>query len=207
MSARRWARVLAALLVGAALAGCATVPTSSPVQVLRKVSDGEGRVLPPGPADGTNPLDLVRGFVYASGSSADRHGAARRFLSSGAAGWDDQASLTVLEEQFDTVYAQAPTEAGRASVRIRGNRIGQLTKSGEFQPDAAPVQIDLQVVKEDGQWRIDGLPAGALVRLSDFRAYNRATKIFFVDPLRGRTVADVRYLPVTPAPTMPSRVV
>lgn len=80
-------------LAVAGLAGCASVPDSSPVQVLRQVGEGEDRAAAPGPADGKrNPLDLVRDFVFASGSSADRHGAARRFLAPSAADWDDAAS-------------------------------------------------------------------------------------------------------------------
>ena len=68
------------------------------------MGEGDTPVLPPGPVDGSNALDLVRGFVYASGSSPDRHGAARRFLAPEAAGWDDGVGITVLDEQFDTVY-------------------------------------------------------------------------------------------------------
>jgi len=100
-------RVLPVLLAVLAvlLAGCASVPGDSSVQVLRKVTEGDPPELPAGPVDGTNPLDLVRGFVYASGSTVDRHGAARRFLTpDAAASWDDGAALTVLTEQFDTVY-------------------------------------------------------------------------------------------------------
>ncbi len=95
--------LLVLLLVLAGLAGCASVPESSPVQVLRRVGDGDAPVLPPGPVDGSNALDLVRDFVYASGSSPDRHGAARRFLAPEAADWDDGTGVTVLDRQFDTV--------------------------------------------------------------------------------------------------------
>ena len=56
--------------------------------MLRQVGEGEDAQLPPGPVDGSNPLDLVRDFVFASGSSADRHGAARRFLAP-TADWND----------------------------------------------------------------------------------------------------------------------
>lgn len=196
---RRARAVLVALLVvlGVAAAGCASVPGDSSVQVLRKVSDGEAPPAPPGPVDGTNPLDLVRGFVYASGSSADRHGAARRFLAPEAATWDDSASVTVLDEQFGTV--PVATSADSTTVRIRGTRIGTLASSGAFEPDEAPVEADVTVVRRDGQWRISSLPAGVFVRLSDLRSNYRSIKVYFVDPVRGTVVPDLRYLPAVPA--------
>ena len=86
------------------LAGCASVPDSSPVQVLRQVG-GDEAAPPPGPVDGSNPLDLVRDFVTASGSSTDKHAAARAFLAPEAAKWDDTTGVTVLDGQFDTVPA------------------------------------------------------------------------------------------------------
>ena len=152
--------LLVLLLVLAGLAGCASVPESSPVQVLRRVGDGDAPVLPPGPVDGSNALDLVRGFVYASGSSPDRHGAARRFLAPEAADWDDGTGVTVLTEQFDTVYpTSVDPEADVRTVRIRGTALGRLTPGGWFEASQAPVQVDVNVVRRDGQWRIARLPS------------------------------------------------
>jgi hypothetical protein len=194
------------LLVLAALAGCASVPTSSPVQVLRRVGEGDTPVLPPGPVDGSNALDLVRGFVYASGSSPDRHGAARRFLAPEAAGWDDGVGITVLDEQFDTVYpSTVDPEGATRTVRIRGIALGRLTPGGSFEAAPAPVQVDVGVVRRDGQWRIARLPAGVLVRLSDLRANYRTVKTWFVDPVRGVAVPDLRYLPGSPARAQAAR--
>ena len=126
MSRRRRVLPLVLLLVLAGLAGCASVPESSPVQVLRRVGDGDAPVLPPGPVDGSNALDMVRGFVYASGSSPDRHGAARRFLAPEAADWNDGTGVTVLTEQFDTVYpTSVDPESDTRTVRIRGTALGR----------------------------------------------------------------------------------
>ena len=109
--------------------------------------------------DGSNALDLVRGFVYASGSSPDRHGAARRFLAPEAADWDDGTGVTVLTEQFDTVYpTSVDPEADMRTVRIRGTALGRLTPGGWFEASQAPVQVDVNVVRRDGQWRIARLP-------------------------------------------------
>jgi hypothetical protein len=207
-------RGLAAALVAAVtacglVAGCAAVPESSPVQVLRKVTEGDDRVLPPGPMDNSSPLDIVRGFVNASGASADRHAAARRFIGPNSVGWADGASLTVLAEQFDTVYSRRPpgSDADRATVRVRGTQVGRLTPAGAFELDEEPIEFDLSLTRRDGQWRIDGPPSGVTVRLSDFRANYRSVKAWFVEPGRQVPVADLRYLPADPARTLPSRAI
>jgi Lipoprotein LpqB beta-propeller domain/Sporulation and spore germination len=198
--------VLALLLVLAGLTGCASVPESSPVQVLRRVGEGDAPVLPPGPVEGSNALDLVRGFVYASGSSPDRHGAARRFLAPEATDWDDGVGVTVLDEQFDTVYPSAVDPGSDVrTVRIRGTALGRLTPGGWFEAAQAPVQLDLTVVRREGQWRIARLPPGVLVRSSDFRVNYRTVKTWFVDPVRRAAVADLRYLPGTPTRAQASR--
>jgi hypothetical protein len=194
------------LLVLAALAGCASVPASSPVQVLRRVGEADAPVLPPGPVDGSNALDLVRGFVYASGSSPDRHGAARRFLAPEAADWDDGVGATVLDEQFDTVYpGSVDPEGDTRTVRIRGTALGRLTAGGWFEAAQAPIQLDVGVVRRDGQWRISRLPTGVLVRLSDFAANYRTVKSWFVDPFRRLAVPDLRYLPTSPTGAQSAR--
>jgi len=190
-------------------AGCASVPDSSPVQVLRKVTEGDDRAVPPGPSEDSGPLDIVRGFVNASGSSQDRHAAARRFLTLTAANWDDDATLTVIAEQFDTVYPRKPPalDADRTVVRVRGTSLGRLTPSGAFELDEAPLEFDFTLTRRNGNWRIDTLPSGVRVRLSDFRANYRSVKTYFVDPARQAPVADLRYLPANPARTLPSRAI
>jgi len=207
----RWARVLpavlAAVLAAALLGGCATVPGDSTVQVLRKITEGDGPALPPGPMDNANPLDLVRGFVNASGSNENHHSAARRFLANAAQSWDDAASLTVLTDEFDTVYARTPGEGNRAVVRLRGNQLGRKSSDGSFMQAGAPVEIDIQVTRENGQWRIDGPPSGTIVRLTDFQANFKPVRAYFMDPVQHSPVPDLRYLPSSPARTMPSRMV
>jgi hypothetical protein len=208
MSRRSAAFVPALLLALAALTGCASVPESSPVQVLRQVGGGEDAPVPPGPVAGSNPLDLVRDFVFASGSSTERHGAARRFLTPDAEGWDDSAGLTVLDGQFDTV--PAPGAAGPSSdtttIRIRGTAIGRLTSSGSFEPGHSMFQQDVTVVRRDGQWRISELPPGVVVPLSVFRDNYKPVRTWFIDPVRRLAVADVRHVPSVPARAQAARV-
>lgn len=194
---RRVLGVLGALLVAVLLAGCASVPGRSSVQVLRQVGDNGSAEVPTGPIDDRDPLGLVRGFVYASGQPDDRHAAARRFLAPQASDWDDGASLTILGERFDTVFSPdgVTGDPNRATVRIRGTRLGTLDPFGAFEAAPAPVELDVGVVNRDGQWRIDGLPPGVLVRGSDFRANYRSLKAWFVDPVHRTVLSDPHYIP------------
>jgi len=211
VTGRRWhgrtRNGIALLLLGVLLAGCASVPDSSPVQVLRQVGDSEDPALPPGPVEGSNPLDLVRDFVFASGSSIDRHGSARRFLAPDAADWDDAASLTVLGGQFDTVPAPGAADpaTGSTTIRIRGTALGRLTGAGAFEPGQAVFQQDVTVMRVDGQWRISRLPDGTVVPLSILRDNYRTVRTWFVDPVRRLVVADLRYLPSVPARAQAAR--
>jgi hypothetical protein len=208
VSRRRAGLVPALLLALAAVAGCASVPESSPVQVLRQVGGGEGALVPPGPVAGSNPLDLVRDFVFAAGSGTERHGAARRFLAPSAEGWDDAAGLTVLDGQFDTVPAPgaAAPSSDTTTIRIRGTAIGRLTSSGSFEPGQTTFQQDVTVVRRDGQWRIAELPPGVVVPLSVFRDNYKPVRTWFVDPVRRLAVADVRHVPSVPSRAQAARV-
>jgi hypothetical protein len=206
---RRPAALMPALLFAfAAVAGCASVPESSPVQVLRQVGGSDDALVPPGPVAGSNPLDLVRDFVFASGSSTERHGAARRFLAAEAEGWDDAAGLTVLDGQFDTVPAPgaASPSSDTTTIRIRGTAIGRLTPSGSFEPGQTMFQQDVTVVRRDGQWRISDLPPGIVVPLSVFRDNYKPVRTWFVDPVRRLAVADMRHVPSVPSRAQAARV-
>ena len=208
MRVRRAAAALALLLAAAGVAGCASVPAESPVQIVRRVTAGEEGE-PPGPTTGIDPLGLVRAFVEASASSTDDHAAARRFLADPAPEWDDAAGLTVLDSLFDTVPAPGAPDpsSGVTRVRIRGTAVGRLSSSGSFEPGQEPVQVDVTLVRSDtGEWRIAGLPPGVLVPLQYFREEYRAVRTWFVDPARALAVPDQRHIPAFPQGAQASRV-
>lgn len=208
--ARGWLRAVALLVALMTAAGCASVPSSSPVQVLRRVSEGEYPMTPPGPAENANPLDLVRGFINASGAPADRHAAARRFLTPEAeSAWDDSTGITVLDGLFNTVYPEKVPgpDAQSTTVRIIGTGVGRLTVTGAFEPDQFPFEVDVGLVRHNGQWRINQLPDGVVAELSVLREHFRPVRIWFVDPVRHTVVADLRYLPMAPARAQASWVI
>ncbi|MEJ2871195.1 LpqB family beta-propeller domain-containing protein [Actinomycetospora sp. OC33-EN08] len=204
---RRTGLVAVLALVALLLAGCATVPGSSDVSVLRRVGDPAEPSAPPGPARGAGPLEIVRGWILASGATAERHSAARAFLTPAAAGgWDDGASPTVVSDRVDTVFVQGNGRSEEAVVRIRADKLGTLRPDGAFV--AAPGLVDLTVnlTATNGVWRISGLPPGTIVRRADLRANTRPVRIWFLASVGGAPVGETRYLATSPARSVSSRV-
>lgn len=200
--------LLALLTVGFALmlAGCATVPASSDLQVVRSMSVGSRLVPPAGPERGVDPFRLVREFIGATGSPANGHAAARAFLSrNAAASWDDRAGLTVIEDAPGAAPQAGPAN-GIRRIRVGGSRLGMLTADGSFIPAAGSFSIPLDVVSEHGEWRITNPPPGALVEVTALQRNYRQVRVSFVDPNRGTLVPDLRWVPAQPVATLPGRV-
>ena len=113
----------------------------------------------------------------------------------------------MLSEQFDTVYpTSVDPEADMRTVRIRGTSLGRLTPGGWFEAAQAPVQIDVNVVRRDGQWRIArAARAGCSCGCRTSGSTTAPVKTWFVDPVRRVAVPDLRYLPGTPARAQAAR--
>ena len=92
----RW---LAALLAGAMLlSGCAGVPSSSAPQAIGTVARPEPKRLPE-PNPSMDPDQLLREFLKATADPANRHIAARQFLTDSASkDWDDQGSALLIDK-------------------------------------------------------------------------------------------------------------
>jgi hypothetical protein len=201
-------RLLIAVLAGglAALAGCAAVPASSDIQVVRSMPVGSRLTPPAGPERGVDPFRLVREFIEATGSPANGHAAARAFLSrNAAASWNDRAALTVIEDTPGAAPQAGPADGVRR-IRVGGSRLGMLTADGSFVPAAGTFSVPLDVVSEHGEWRITNPPPGVLVEATALQRNYRQVRVCFVDPNRGTLVPDLRWVPAQPPSTLPGRV-
>jgi hypothetical protein len=160
---------------------------------------------PAGPERGVDPFRLVREFIEATGSSANGHAAARAFLSrNAAASWDDRAGVTVIEDAPGAAPMTGPD--GIRRIRVGGTRLGVLTANGSFMSAAGAFSIPLDVVTEDGEWRITNPPPGVLVEATALQRNYRQVRVSFIDPNRGTLVPDLRWVPTQPAATLPGRV-
>lgn len=197
-------RGLVVVLVVLSAAACATVPEASEVQVVRSMPAAPQVPPPAGPTAGASPFRLVRDFIEATGSPANGHAAARAFLTEDAAvAWDDDASLTVIEDSPDA--ALQPPTPDTSSVRVQASRIGTLAADGSFMPDAGVLSVELQLVREDGEWRISNPPPGVLVESTAFQQNYRSVNAWFLDEVGGTLVPDVRWVAAQPESTLTGR--
>ncbi|MGH3874380.1 MAG: LpqB family beta-propeller domain-containing protein [Pseudonocardiaceae bacterium] len=199
----RAAAVMALLVL---LAGCAAIPDSSDLQVVRSIRVGAGQAPPAGPQRGVDPFRLVREFIEATGSPANGHAAARAFLSRDAAQtWDDRAGLTVIEDAPGATPQADPADDLRR-IQVAGPQLGKLTEDGSFVPNAEPFTIGLDVVREQNEWRITNPPPGVFVEAGAFANNYRQVRVYFIDPNRTVVVPDLRWVPAQPLSTLPGRV-
>lgn len=199
-------RLLLVLLLGALLAGCASVPTSGPIRQGPVVDSGEStqfiRVIAAPPSAGAGPAEIVGGFLEANASLEQGHAIARRYLTEEAARtWDPSASTTVYDPATMSLSARGDR------VRVTFDQVGDLLTDGTLLTVAPAEQrrvtYELEQVMEPGasvpQWRIADPPPGILVSSSDLRRAFRPYETYFVSPSSGLLVPDGRLVPVVGA--------
>jgi lipoprotein LpqB-like beta-propeller protein/sporulation and spore germination protein len=186
------------LLALGLLAGCTGVPTDSAPLVVRTVdrSQSGGPQPKTTPRAGAEPRDIVQGFLTAGVAADAGHSQARQFLTNAAARkWQDTTVTVVDDETTVTV----PTLTGKgATIEVVGHRIGQLDATGVYTPSlkdtgADPEKFSFDLVKVEGQWRIDQLQTGVLIRESPFDQSYQARRLYFFDSTESTLVPDLRY--------------
>lgn len=177
------------------LAGCAGVPSSSAPQALGTVDRPAPPSLPT-PTPGMDPDVLLREFLKATADPANRHLAARQFLTESASqAWDDAGSALLI----DRVVFVETRGPDRVSVTMKADILGSLSDIGVFEtgegalPDPGPIEL----VRTPGGWRIDRLPNGVFLDWQQFQATYKRNTLYFVDPTGKTVVPDPRYVAVS----------
>lgn len=189
--------LLSVLLAGVItmLAGCAGVPDSSAPQAIGTVELPSPKQLP-GPNPAMNPEQLLREFIKATADPANRHLAARQFLTDSASkDWDDQGSAILV----DKVVFNETRSADKISVVMQADILGSLSDIGVFEtaegklPDPGPIEL----VQTPNGWRINRLPTGVFLDWQQFQAAYKRYTLYFVDPTGKTVVPDPRYVAET----------
>ncbi|WP_433606096.1 MtrAB system accessory lipoprotein LpqB [Prescottella agglutinans] len=173
-------------------AGCANLPDSSAPQAIGRVERAPASTSVEAPAPGREPDLLLRDFVKASTDPANRHLAARQYLTKDmSARWDDAASATIVDK-IDLITESR--NANRAVYTIRANRVGQLEPGGLYQAQEGQYEAKFSWVKVDGEWRIDELPNGVIMDRPQFLNSYQRKSLYFLDPSAQTVVPDPRWI-------------
>lgn len=174
----------------------AQVPTSGPIEQGEQIIGGNAdqfiRVIARGPREGMSALQVVQGFLDASASFDADHAVARQYLTAGAdAAWDTAAGVLVYEG------VGALTGSDR-DVEFTATIAGEISPSGHYSVADYGTQSSLRfgLVREEGEWRIDRLPQGLVLSLSDVDRAFRSLAVYFFDPSFQVLVPDARMIPV-----------
>ncbi|MGR0320206.1 LpqB family beta-propeller domain-containing protein [Agromyces sp. ZXT2-3] len=195
-AARRLVRLaIAAAVVAAAFAGCASIPTSGTVhqgdpEATEQPVDVD--ILPRGPREDATQQQILEGFIDAAASPSGNYEIARQFLTPDFADeWESDAALSI-----DVLADRSYTQLGDDLIRMRV--VPQASLSGNGQYIAAgstePVQLEYRFEQdEDGQWRISLAPPGVLIDETSFGLVYRDYSLAFFDPQFRYIVPDVRW--------------
>src|SRR6476661_8395903 len=185
----------AVLLLVFALTGCAGVPSSSSPQAIGTVDRPAPPSLPK-PTPGMDPDVLLREFLKATADPANRHLAARQFLTeSASSSWDDAGSALLID---NVVFVETRT-FDRVSVTMRADILGSLSDVGVFETGegALPDPGAIELVKTTDGWRIDRLPNGVFLDWQQFQSTYKRNTLYFADPTGHTVVPDPRYVAVS----------
>jgi len=190
-------RLLSVLLAGLSilLPGCAGVPDSSAPQAIGTVELPSPKQLPePNPSMSTD--QLLREFLKATADPANRHLAARQFLTDSASkDWDDQGSALLI----DKVVFTETRSAEKISVGMQADILGSLSDVGVFETGESklPDPGSIELVQTPNGWRINRLPNGVFLDWQQFQAAYKRYTLYFVDPTGKTVVPDPRYVAVS----------
>lgn len=191
---RRAAGAAAAAAVTLALlvAGCASLPTSGEVRTQPGTSEesaGPATFVPPGPAVGANREAIVRGFLLATQANPPSTSVARSFLSKQARStWKPAGTLVYDASSVETTGTDvvARLTAGHR-LDARGRWLGSST--------ATPVNLGLDLILEQGEWRIQNPPRSVPIPASYFRTAYAPYVLPFFDRTGTVLVPSRVYLP------------
>jgi hypothetical protein len=138
--------------------------------------DSDVKALPPPWRSGMSPNEVVAGFLRAVVNGDGGYAIARSYLSSGASrSWDPVRSITM----YDGLQMGLSGTGTVRSVRLRAVRTGTVDERGDFDPTRGSIDETVGLVRVDGQWRIDRVPAGVLLSTLDAQRFVRLARIYY----------------------------
>ena len=192
------ARTLLLAVLGSALvlavSACSTLPESGVIH--REAVDRPDLPQdapyfnPPGPARDGSPAAIVSGFLVAMQANPLSTSVARQFLSTTAKGaWQPNRGTVV--------YGARTVLPSAAGSRVRLSETRRLDARGGWLGDRAgrTQVLDVRLVSESGQWRIDNPPDALIVPASFFDRSFARFNLYFFDQTGRALVPDPVFIP------------
>nr|WP_298987387.1 LpqB family beta-propeller domain-containing protein [uncultured Micrococcus sp.] len=183
---------LAACLV---LAGCTQIPQSSPVRTGEPLADNRAsadtpQFRPPGPADGADAEEVIRGFILAGTSPQDDYEIAREHLTGPATRQWNPAQRTVVYSAQPTI-----TRVAEDSYQIQVEVDSEVDQYGlrTMAPPGSTRAWEITLDETEQGPRISAVDDGTLLSLSQFTQVYAPHDLVFFDQTMTYAVADVRW--------------
>jgi hypothetical protein len=179
-------RVWPALLAVALLTGCAQIPSSGSASGSGDATAVDQaaarnpvvRVFAEGPHDGDSVYSIVSGFLEASSTVEDDVSTARKYLTdSASARWRPDVGVTVYDHTAVRISAKSTDR-----LEFTAPAEGTVDDQGVYLAAAPGKQAvaDFDLVKVDGNWRIDDVPAGLFISKQDFDREYAGQDMYFL---------------------------
>jgi hypothetical protein len=184
-----WLAAPVALLL--ALTGCATVPTSGPVEHHNPQAAGANtgvHVDPLPPANGASQQLVVEGFLHAMGVYQPNYGVARQYLTPLASeSWHPESGVEVYTESDQLVESDQ-------GVALSFVKVGSVDAAGVYLSDNTNKRYIFELAKDSaGQWRIANPPTGLMVSRYMFTTNYTAVNLHFLNAAGDVLVPDPRF--------------
>jgi hypothetical protein len=184
-----------------ALAACAGIPSSGPVNAgisVKATGVDDGAILiPEGPVSGAKPAQILQGFIAAFAGSQNNYAVARQFLGGDfKTAWDPRSSVLV---RTGTTHTES---IGVNQMSYTINTVADVDSAGSYtrSPEPESQVLSYQFAKEKGQWRITEAPQGIVLPESTFGSVFTEQTLYFLDPTGQRLVPDRRWFPTGAQP-------
>jgi hypothetical protein len=172
-----------AVVVVAALGGCAQIPSSSPVTTGRIVNLGGAAGQPPIgliaalPTPGMSRRQIVSGFLRAQAVNTGGGSVARAYLTPATATrWHPRQTVVVYDDHRDR------TAVAGGTVTVKSRRLARIAADGSWTTAPAPLILRFRLQRVAGDWRIQRPPTRDLLGSTDLPAIYGELDLEFLAP-------------------------
>ncbi len=193
MRPRTTALLLALVLLVAG--GCASLPSSGPVQAgpAQQEATDQGALdfTPGGPTPGATPGEIVDNFLVAMTATPLNTSVARQYLT-------DESSRSWVPEKATVIFGRRDITAAKHNINLRLRDTVQLDGRGAWLGDPTHgkgVTWHLHLVRERGEWRISHPPDALVIPRTHFDARFTQYFLYFFDKSSQVLVPEPVYVP------------